>query len=117
MSTWPQNLPPIRLPVEFEHQDSTIRTQMESGPAKIRQRFTATSMFYSLSMRMTGAEYATLDTFYGNNKATSFDMDDPTSGQTESFRFTAPPQASVIAGEADADKRLLDVHIQLERLP
>lgn len=88
---------------------------MDTGPAKARRRFTAVSQFFTLSMQMTGAEYATLMSFYHSN--IEFDMADPVTGSTETFRFLAPPGADVVVGHSDATKRILDVELELERLP
>lgn len=120
MATWPSTLPPIRLPVQSSRQDGTIRTSMETGPQKVRRRFTATSRYYSFPLRMTGAQFATLETFFDDTLgggALTFTMDDPHTGSSETFRFQAPPEAEFIRGGEAPNDRLLDVNIQLERFP
>lgn len=120
MATWPSDLPPFRLPISDQPQDGTLRTSMDTGPAKVRRRFTAVPRNMAIPMRMTGAQYDTLQDFYTSDLsggALEFDLSDPLTGDTEEFRFLEPPAGSVIVGNADPDKRIWNVQLQLEKLP
>lgn len=120
MSTWPSTLPPIRVPVSVQPQDQTLRTSMDAGPQKARRRFSAVPTDIGYPMRMTGAQHATLMTFHDTTLkggSLEFEMSDPVTGDTEDYRFTAPPASNVIVGNEDPDKRILNVQIQIEKLP
>lgn len=120
MSSWPASLPKIRLPVEHTRQDGTLRTDMEAGPQKVRRRFSAVAQDYRFSLRMTGTQYDTLLDFFEDTLgggSLRFDMDDPRTGSSEEFRFTASPGGQVVVGNSDPDKRIWDINIELERLP
>lgn len=120
MSTWPSTLPPLRLPVQQSSQDQTLRTSMDAGPQKVRRRFTASSRYYTIPLRLTGADRQTLDTFFNDTLkggSLEFDMIDPTTDQTEQFRFMGPISARMVRGSDDPDKRLYDIQLNLERLP
>lgn len=57
MATWPTELPvPLLQGYELETGDPTARTDMESGPARVRRRFTATPDEITLSVLLSEAE-------------------------------------------------------------
>lgn len=119
MAQWPATLPGIRLPVSSARQSSLIRTEMDTGPAKVRRRYSGSLLHVQFTMQTTGTQHATLDTFYETTLvggSLAFEMTDPVSGETENFRFLEPPTSTVVRGGAVAD-RILDVNIRLERLP
>lgn len=120
MPSWPQTLPPINLPLEHEHQDATLRTEMDTGPAKVRPRFSASMEYYQFPLRMTGQQYQILFTFYQTTLyrgALAFDFENPVTGNSELFRFRRSPRSRVRRGSNNPDERIWDVEIALEKLP
>ena len=92
---------PSTLPQSFEARDyqftpgtGVITTDMDTGPAKVRRRFTAVSNYHSGSMVMTKTIYTTIFLPYFNTDLsqgiTPFDFPDPISGATVSMRWSIP---------------------------
>lgn len=70
MATWPANLPvPLLQGYELEAGDTTARTDMESGPARVRRRFTAAPDGVSLSLLLTETEMNTFRDFWDGDWA------------------------------------------------
>ena len=73
-------------------QNATIRTEMSSGPVKMRRRFTAAPRVIQASTgQLTQTELATFEMFYETTLqmgALSFTHTYPPTGATETFRFT-----------------------------
>ena len=116
MADWPSTLPQIPLENGFSESppDTTIRTKMDAGPAKIRRRFTANVRPISLSFILRKAQIATLDTFYTTTTLSGsapFSWLSPRTSSPESFRFTAPPEYVKISGDFWA------VSLKLEQMP
>jgi hypothetical protein len=95
--------------------DSVIRTQMDTGPAKVRRRSTAEPTMMRLGHpAYTTTQMRALVTFFETTVAAgalAFDMDDPVSGTTRSFRFMRPPQLK------PQGAGLWAIDVELERLP
>lgn len=120
MADWPSTLPEWQLPLSLQAKSGVIRTEMDTGPAKVRKRFTAVPVGFQTEMSITGSQRTTLDTFFHDTLgegALSFDRPDPRTDLTESFRFLAPPQYRQIAGGDDPDDRQYRVSMNLEKLP
>ncbi len=115
MAVWPASLPPLPAPMDVAVQDAFLRSDMDTGPGKVRRRFTASAVFYTFTLRMEGSQYADLMTLY--NTTVDFDMNDPVSGNLEQFQFNAPPDARIITGAPANADRILDVSIQLKKIP
>ena len=103
MTAWPDTLPASPLLDGFRESapDTILRTDMEQGPAKIRQRTTAAVRTLTLRFLMSTAQVATLETFYLttlHGGTAPFDFTHPRTGDTVSCRFTAPPQYAVTNG-------------------
>ena len=83
MATWPTELPQAFEADSYTQgiQSGAIVTQMDSGPPKVRGRFTAVSTFHSGSMVMTKTEFATyFRPFYETtllHGTAEFDFPDP----------------------------------------
>lgn len=74
--------------------DTAIRSKVETGLAKTRQRYTKAVDVFSCNIDMTVSEYNTLVTFYrttlsGGTK--TFNYDHPFTGLESEFRFIKPP--------------------------
>lgn len=120
MANYPANLPPFRVPLEIADQDGTIRSATDSGPGKVRRRFTATATYYNARVRMNGTEVGILSDFYRDTLAggsLSFEMPDPVDDVTKSFRFRGPIEKRIVVGGTSAATRVYDVQMQLEKLP
>lgn len=121
MPTWPASLPQsVLADVSRKRQSGMIRSQMDTGAAKQRKRFTAVVRQYQASMILTGAQLATFDSFYESDLgqgATSFTWIDPVTDASCSLRFMADPEVSMVKPSATVNNRLWRVTMQLERLP
>ncbi len=88
---------PVELPQSLDLQgyqeavpSTTVRTEMDQGPAKVRRRFTAAARPISGSITITAAQVATLRTFYETTTfggAEAFDWISPIDGVVVSMRF------------------------------
>lgn len=97
--TWPSGLPDAPRPGGFREvvPRSSVRTQMDVGPAKLRRRSTGNVRFFQCIFELTLAQVATLDTFFittltGGSEAYNFDH--PRTGATAEYRFLEPPSYS-----------------------
>ena len=96
MSAWPDTLPQSPLIEGFRETpaNATLRTEMETGPAKLRRRTTAATATLSLTFLISTAQLAVLDTFYADtlqHGTLPFDYTHPVTGETVSCRFRQPP--------------------------
>lgn len=65
MASWPSTLPaPAISGYALQSGDATIRTDMESGPARVRRRYTATPDKLTLRFVMTEAQMAAFRAFW-----------------------------------------------------
>ena len=111
---WPELLPSGLLEDGFakQPQSSVIRTAMDAGPKKARQRYTAKAVNYSGKQVFDAGELAVFEQFYHNVLADGvlrFNFADPVTGEIAEFRFAADYTASAIDG-------LFEVAMELERL-
>lgn len=116
MTTWPIALPAYPLLDNFQESvpNTVIRTDMEQGPAKVRQRTTAAVRKMSLAYLMSKTQVTALETFYLTTLqggALAFDFIHPRSNTTVSCRFTKPPEYG--AGNGNYFR----VAIEMEVLP
>ena len=114
-AVWPASLPQdAERPHKEKFQENTVRTPMDAGPDKVRRRYTAGVKAVQASMQMTKAQTITLETFFDDTLkggSLPFDWLLPRTAATATFRFTAPPELTHIAGLN------WDVQLQLEILP
>ncbi len=116
MSTWPLSLPqnPVYSSYEETPPDTLIRTEMDVGPPKVRQRYTAGIRKFSCDYRMTEAQIATLDTFFVttiSGGSVSFDMPHPRTGDNITVRIIGVPAYRAVT------KGIYDVSCKFEELP
>jgi len=72
-----------------------IRSKMDVGPDKIRQRVTAGVRNFAVSFAISDTQFTTLDDFFTTTVkggALSFDFPHPRTGATISVRFTSAPE-------------------------
>ncbi|MBD5404041.1 MAG: hypothetical protein HDR55_03525 [Treponema sp.] len=90
--TWPKSLPLPRISgLSGKKQRAFIRTEMETGPAKQRARFTAVTKEFRGTVILTESERETLDNFYDVSLSLGtlrFTMKNPQTGEINEFRFT-----------------------------
>lgn len=112
---WPPALPDMLLIGWSESfEERRVRTQTETGPAKVRQRYTAGVRNLSLPMALTPAQLAILDTFFHTDTAGGslrFEWQHPRTGATYEMRFLSAPQF------AESDRGLYRGVIEVEALP
>ncbi len=116
MPAWPVSLPQRPLANSFQEQapDLLLRSQMDQGPDKTRQRYTAGVRNMQMQMTLTAAQVETLDNFFINDLsggAAKFDWVHPRTAAAETFRFTEPPNYSQLT------KGAYSVSLNLEILP
>jgi len=116
MTTWPSTLPSTPLLENFQEllPETSIRTDMDTGPAKLRQRTTAAVGSLMVSYLLSKVQTATLDAFYETTLfggAGAFDYTHPRTGNTVSCRFVSAPQY------APANGNYFKVMLTLEILP
>lgn len=105
---------PLAASYGEEWGDGTARTQTDTGPGKVRLRFTATSDKLRVSYILTEDQVGILRTFYKMSVkmgSIAFDYTHPRNGETVSVRFARPPAISYVGGG------LYRVQIELEVLP
>ena len=116
MSVWPNTLPGSPLLDNFREiaPKTSIRTDMEQGPAKVRQRTTAAIRMLQLTYLMSKDQVAILETFYLatlQGGSGSFSFVHPRSNATVSCRFIRPPEYG------SGNGNFFKVMIELEVLP
>lgn len=117
MPSFPTDIPALEAAQQASVtlQDAVIRTQMDTGPAKVRRRSTAEPTMMRLGHpNYTTAQMRDLVSFFETTVAAgalAFDMDDPLSGAVRSFRFMRPPTINPTGSGA------WSIDVELERLP
>lgn len=121
MATWPPTVPSVLQNSGYSHdaESGVIRTDMDTGPAKTRRRFTAVTENHSGSIIMTKTQFATWKTWFVNTimqGTLPFDMTDPLTGDTVSMRIVVDSGAPYkFAPESGTDYGVLS--LKLEKLP
>jgi hypothetical protein len=113
--SWPAGLPEtlILAGLKGQYVDPVIRTDMDTGPQKLRLRYTRPPKNYSgvITTDETGREsleyFYRVTTRYG---ALRFNFVNPQTLEVREFRFKAPPE------EASAGDGVWNINLQLEEL-
>lgn len=96
MAAWPATLPQaFFVGVSETKNNNLLRTKMDSGPDKVRRRFTAVGKKVVTPIILTGTEKQIFDTFFETtikDGSLSFAWKDPTDDSTKNFRITKPPK-------------------------
>lgn len=114
--TWPEGLPsaPLLEPYREKPPETALRTQMEQGPAKLRQRTTAGVGEMEVAYLLTVAQTAMLEDFYRDTLmggSLAFAYAHPRKGVDVAVRFKKPPQI------ASGNGRYFELRFELEVLP
>lgn len=116
MATYPASLPQEFSTDGYEESppDNILRTKMDKGPDKIRRRTTANIRPIKTTLRMTGTQVETLETFYVTtllSGSLTFDWVEPRSGTTAEYRFVKPPKYTALGSD------FWGVAFDLEQMP
>jgi len=116
MSSWPISLQQKLNTAAFQLQYgiTSIRSENEVGPAKVRSRATDGVDVYTCSILLDYDEQATFETFYKttlNNGVNVFQFDDPFTGSPVDFRFKSAPAITPIGG------RTFQLTMSWEKMP
>lgn len=120
MPTWPITLPTIALRdsyQELQQKGSAIRSPMDAGPPKQRNRYSATLKPFAVTYEMTSAQADTFWTFYRDtlgNGALSFDgLPHPRTQAAVTLRCDVSTEPTVTPTGWDS----YAVALKLEQLP
>lgn len=97
MATWPGTLPTAPEGTGYQEQapNTTIRSSVEQGPPKVRQRFRAGVRPFTMTWLLTKAQVETLDVFYVTTllggSLTIEGLLHPRKQTAAVFRFVEPP--------------------------
>ena len=100
-------------PTESDEVGVLIRTEMDVGPAKTRQRSTAGYENHSYVFLLTATNKVAMKTFFNttcSHGAESFEWDHPETGTTEDWRFMSAPTYTYVQG-------YYHLAVELEMLP
>lgn len=100
---WPTSLPQFFLRGGYKEgfKNTVLRSPMDSGPTKTRQRFTNSPTVLDGAMPLTDDQVATFKTFYEDdlgNGGLSFTIFHPRLGGTVTVQFTEDPRPLVPEG-------------------
>ena len=119
MAAWPGTLPGyMEIGLSERRQQGFLRTPNDSGPAKQRKRFTATSRYVTGTMTLTKAQRDTFETFYKTTLgegAAEFTMGDALDFGTVTCRFFETPEMQLLGAGGDGGH--WRVSLALEILP
>ena len=121
MDTWPATFPQ-RLSCDTSAQDDESRaiTDMDAGPASVRNRFTAITQTIKGSMVLTGAQLATFNTFFRitiKHGSLSFNWMHPFTEETIEIRFKSKPGWKCVKSAESVNDRLYQASFELEIQP
>lgn len=116
-ATWPSTLPPPQADnsTAYDGVSNVVRSDTDAGVAKVRRRFTAVAQPFNCTLKLTQAQWATLQAFYRDTlqDALPFDWVDWRSGEAATYRFIQRPGAQYIKGSVHR----WQVTLQLEVMP
>lgn len=116
MESWPLTFQQLINEEGFGKQlgDTTIRSDMDVGPDKVRSRFTVGVDQYSCTIYLDYDQLQDFEDFYkttlGNGTLT-FSFNDPFTGSPAEFRFRNPPDIKPRGG------RNFTVNMKWEKMP
>lgn len=115
MPAWPTTIPVCQASYTEKRMDGSIRSDMETGPMKVRQRFTATPVFLSMNYLVNAAQVQDLDDFYRadlKHGSLEFDFTHPRTQAAVKARIMEPPEFNAQDGGL-----LYRAALQIEVLP
>lgn len=119
--SWPNDLPQKQfLDIKDKRQKGTIRTEMDTGPKKVRKRFSAAVRRVSVKMILDGDQKNSFDDFFIDTLdegAKKFDWEDPSDDTTVEMRFISYPGFKQKKGAKNISDRVWEGTLKLEILP
>jgi hypothetical protein len=121
MDTWPTTLPQ-RLSSDTTVKDDESRaiSDMDAGPASVRNRFTAITQTVKGSMVLNGSQLAIFNTFFRTtikHGSLSFNWIHPFTEEAVEIRFKSKPEWRCIRSAASVNDRLYQASFELETQP
>lgn len=118
MPTWPTTLPQYVLEQGYSENvpDQTVESQVDTGPAKVRRRFTVNYRPVKATIRCEPSQVSTFETFYYTTLkggVLSFDWVHPRTRVACVMRFRKPVPSIRPIGSGEA----VDISMSLEILP
>ena len=103
MVAWPASLPQEQfLDTSYKRRDVRLRTQTDTGPGKVRRKFTAAAADVVVPLVVNGAQRQAFDDFYETTLqegSLPFDWEDPVTDAMVVFRFKPPvPEWEMVLG-------------------
>jgi len=92
---WPADLPQCAASWSETQRDPNVRTPMETGPPKVRRRYTAPMYEFAVGMVLEWTQFQLLRDFYDIDCAAgvnSHTFVHPYLQAEQTFRFMAPPE-------------------------
>ncbi len=121
METWPVGLPQRLLEgATVQDEESRAISDMDSGPASVRNRFTAISQIAKGSMVLSGSQLDTFNTFFRTtlkHGSLSFNWIHPFTEDACVIRFKKKPEWACVKSDPNTDARLYQASLELEILP
>ncbi len=116
LANWPESLPSKVLIERYQETfpDTVVRTSMEQGPAKLRQRSSAGVGEMTVGYLLTVSQVGVLEDFYRTTLAggsLGFSYQHPRRSDMVTARFRKPPQIAPRSG------RYYLARLELEILP
>jgi len=114
--TWPRTLPdsPSTTGYQESYKDNVIRSEIDAGPMKTRQRYTRAQRMIQSSFLFTNAQKTIFSSFFNSIQggALPFNWTDPVSGTAIVVRMTG-----AVSGPEYVNFDLWQVSFQVEVLP
>lgn len=118
MDAWPTTLPQYVLEAGYQEsiEDQTTETPMESGPAKVRRRFTVAFRRFTVTVQMDPTQAAVFEAFFLVTLAAGslpFTWVHPRTRVAKTFRFRKPAPSISVGGSG----QIIRYTMTLEAMP
>jgi hypothetical protein len=117
---WPSTVPDSlqESGYSYEAQSGVIRTNMDTGPAKVRRRFTAVSKTHKGNIILTKTQLATWESWFENViifGTLTFTMTNPQTAASMTVRLVIPSsgKAYSVAPEAGSGNMILSIEVEV----
>jgi hypothetical protein len=116
MAAWPESLPqkPLNAGYSEGFSNTSIKSSMDVGPAKVRRRISAGVMEHNMQFLMTATQVGTFKTFYETTilaGSVSFTWNHPRTGTSGTWRIKSSPKITKESGD------FYIVPLEMELLP
>lgn len=114
---WPASLPQAQnIGTEIWEDPAVLRSKMDVGPDKIRQRATITKKFFKTPFELNGTEYAAFLAFLVTiaQGATPFQWTDPADDTVKTCRLIKTPKWKMKSGASSPSERRYTGNMEVE---